>query len=96
MTDDGQQELFDEKELTSMKTGTKNEALPVTAAEIARRRLDAYLDAKLRDEYDFDAWELYTFLLEKAMGWEVDRSGYLSEAYMKDRYEAAKNTHKKD
>jgi hypothetical protein len=68
-----------------MKTETERETLPRTAAEAARRRLEAYLDEKLHGAYDFEAWEFYTFLLEKAESRKVDRSGYLSGAYLEEQ-----------
>jgi hypothetical protein len=74
-----------------MRTETVKETLPVTAAEIARRRLKAYLDEKLRDEYDSEAWEFYTSLLETAKRQKVSRNGYLSETYLEDQSTAVKN-----
>jgi hypothetical protein len=60
----------------------------MTAADIARTRLDTYLQEKLHDEFDFAAWEFYTYLLEKAKSRKVSQDGYLPEAYAKDHAEA--------
>jgi hypothetical protein len=63
------------------------EKLPATAANIARKRLEAYLSEKLNDEYDLAVWEFYTWLLEKAKQRGVDRSGYIPAAYHTDHIE---------
>jgi hypothetical protein len=69
---------------------TSERALPVTAAGIARKRLEEYLDAKLEKEDDLAEWEFYTWLLEKAERHEVDCSGYVPLAYQDDRKAARK------
>jgi hypothetical protein len=61
-----------------------------TAAEIARNRLDDYLAEKLRDEDDLTTWEFYTWLLEKAKGHKVDRSGYTPMEYQSDHQQIVK------
>jgi hypothetical protein len=66
-----------------MKTETKREALPRTAAEAARKRFEAYLDEKFRGAFDFEVWEFYMFLLEKAKSRKLG-SGYLSKEYLDD------------
>jgi hypothetical protein len=58
---------------------------PVTAAEIARKRLEDYLTELLAGEFDLTAWEYYTWLLEKARGHKPDRSGYATLYYQADR-----------
>jgi hypothetical protein len=71
-------------------------SLPVTAAEIARQRLEACLKEKLKDYWDdLCAWEFYTFLLEQAMNHNVDTSGYASSAYQADHKQAMENCKKK-
>jgi hypothetical protein len=69
---------------------TREKAVPVTAAQAARRRFEEYVEEKLERESDAAEWEFYTFLFEKARRHEVDTSGYQSFAYMDDREKALK------
>jgi hypothetical protein len=72
----------------------EQERLPVTADQVARKRLFDYLSEKLEGEFSETQWEFYTWLLEKAEWRSIDRSGYLSPAYQKDKDEALKNLNK--
>jgi hypothetical protein len=65
--------------------------LPITAAEVAKKRLEEYLEAKLGPEGDLATWESYTWLLKQAKRHEVDNSGYASLAYQDDQETARKN-----
>jgi hypothetical protein len=71
------------------------EKLPLTADEVARRRLETYLSEKLDGEWDDAKWEFYTWLLEKAKSHKVDRSGYRSFEFQDDYAEALKNVKRK-
>lgn len=62
-----------------------------TAADVARRRLNDYLDEKLKDEWDDSKWEFFTYLLEQAKRHPVNYSGYISFAQQQDREEAKQN-----
>ena len=68
----------------------KPKKIKLTAVDVAKERLQAYLDEKLKPEkgWDEDIWEFYGFLLEKAQGYKIGHSGYASTAYQKDRAEA--------
>jgi hypothetical protein len=65
--------------------------LPVTAAEVAKKRFEAYIAEKLRTEADETAWEFYTWLLKQAERRRVDRSGYAPFEYQADRDAVRKN-----
>jgi DTW domain-containing protein YfiP len=69
----------------------KPEKAPMTAAEIARKRFEAYIAEKLRNEDDLATWEFYTWILEKAKRHEADSSGYAPLEYQEDREAARKN-----
>jgi hypothetical protein len=69
----------------------KTEKVPMTAAEIARKRFETYIAEKLRNEDDLATWEFYTWLLEKAERREADSSGYAPLEYQDDREAARKN-----
>jgi hypothetical protein len=67
---------------------TPGESYFYTAKDIARERLEAYLEEKLSGEWDEAAWEFYTFLLEQAKKHRADSSGYRPAAYQDDEREA--------
>ena len=68
------------------------ENLPCTPGEIAKQRLEKYIEEKLKGYWDdVSAWEFWTYLLEKAEGHPVDNTGYCPLAYQDDRAEALKN-----
>ena len=58
------------------------------AGDVARNRLENYLDEKLKGEWDTTTWEFFTFLLEQAKNHKLDTSGYGSVEYQQDRSEA--------
>jgi hypothetical protein len=60
----------------------------MTAAAIAKKRLENYLNDKLADAWDSEAWEFYTFLLGKAQNHPVDCSGFESKEYQQDAEKA--------
>jgi hypothetical protein len=59
-----------------------------SAAAIAKKRLDDYLDKKLTDEHDEAEWEFYTWLLNQAKKHPVDTSGFCSIQYQDDHRKA--------
>jgi ParB family chromosome partitioning protein len=64
---------------------------PRIAATIAKERLDQYISDKVEDKWDDLAlWEFYTWLLEQAKTHQVDRSGFISDAYKDDKEQAEK------
>jgi len=65
--------------------------LPLYAKDVAKQRLDAYLNNLLADAWDTSAWEIYTYLFEQAKKHSLDTSGYVSPAYKADETEAVKN-----
>jgi ParB family chromosome partitioning protein len=73
---------------------TRPETLPfpsVSAATIAKERLDQYILEKVEDEWDDLAiWEFYTWLLEQAKHHTVNRSGFINEAYKADKEQSVK------
>jgi hypothetical protein len=65
----------------------------ITAAAVARDRLEKYIAEKLAaaNSDDESAWLLYTFLLEKAKSYRIDYSGYVSPAHKEDEAAALEN-----
>jgi hypothetical protein len=73
-----------------------DKTIPMTAAEIAKQRLESCVKEKLKGYWDdTSAWEFYTFLLEQAQNHTVDNSGYASLAYQADQKQAKENYRKK-
>ena len=77
------------------------EATPVTSVEIARNRLEEYIAKKLAlhntDEFSFDAWSFYTFLLKQAKRYKiVHTENAFSSAFLDDGDKALKNYQKKN
>jgi hypothetical protein len=64
---------------------------PVTAAQVARKRLEDYFDEKLAGHSDRAMWDFYTRLWLEAEKIPVDTSGFLSYAYQEDRERAREN-----
>ena len=59
------------------------------AGDIARQRLNNYIDEKFKGIWDdTTTWEFFTYLLEQAQRHEPDNSGYGAFEYQKDRDEA--------
>jgi hypothetical protein len=63
----------------------------MTAAEIARKRLEACLEAKVGQENDLTEWVCYTWLQKQLERYKVDRSGFGSFEYQDDHATALKN-----
>jgi hypothetical protein len=66
------------------------------AGDIAKQRLYAYLDEKLKGELDTTKWEFFNFLLEQAESHKLDISGYGSLEYQKDRENAKLSRRKRE
>jgi hypothetical protein len=65
----------------------------MTASDVARQRLDDYLDEKLFGEFDDSKWEFFTYLLEQAKSHRVDYSGFISFKQQDDAEEARRIRH---
>jgi len=63
----------------------------LNAKDVAKQRLDSYLNEKLADAWDMSAWEFYTYLLEQAKKHPLVTTGYASMAYKADKKEALNN-----
>ena len=69
--------------------------MPMNAGDVARQRLENYLADKLiGEDTGTTTWEFYTYLLEQAKKHNVDRSGYGSLEYQRDKKEAINNCRK--
>jgi hypothetical protein len=64
----------------------------MTAANIAKERLELLLEEKLKGENDLTSWEFYNFLTEQAKKHKIDFSGYSSISYQNDREVAKSRT----
>jgi hypothetical protein len=66
-----------------------------TAADLAKERLETYLTEKLRAGRghvdDREAWEFWTYLLEKAKNHRIYTSGFTPSGYNSDHAEAVVN-----
>ena len=62
----------------------------MTAADIAQKRLETYLNEQAYKAFDiyFEKWRLYTLLLEQAKNFTIDTSGFIPSAYREDQAEA--------
>jgi hypothetical protein len=74
-------------------TGPYTGPLPITAAAVARDRLEKYIAEKLAtaNAYDDEAWAFYTFLLEQAKTYKITYSGFQPSAYKQDEAAAFVN-----
>ncbi|MDR3058590.1 MAG: hypothetical protein LBU84_10695 [Prevotella sp.] len=63
----------------------------LSGTTIAKERLDQFILDKVEDKWDDLAlWEFYSWLLEQAKTHNVDRRGFISEAYKADKERAGK------